>query len=368
MREENIEQVNKHHINSPSCLERRWLCPGSARIEAGLSEEESIYAAEGTRLHEIVATRNLEACETFEEEDICQRCIELVDRLSEGAERVEVEYPLEVCDSNSNIITYGTADVVIIQEDSLIIIDWKFGRGEVTSAEYNIQLGAYALGAMQEFGKSSCTVHIVQPFVGKWNDCYTHMDKEYLQEFYETLIDCTNVPDAPLVAGEKQCKYCKGASQLTCPAMRYEVIKTADMAEQVELDISELTNEQLSDLHKKCKFVANINKAVESRIKEICTTQGRCHDIELKTMQGNREIKDIGKILDATKGNVSVDELLECCTVSVSKLESTFARNYKSVEGGTLKDAKLKFADNLKDVISRKDDKVSLVTSEICNE
>jgi len=46
---------SQHSLISPSNFERRMLCPGSLNAEKDLPEQTSVYAEEGTMLHERTA-------------------------------------------------------------------------------------------------------------------------------------------------------------------------------------------------------------------------------------------------------------------------------------------------------------------------
>lgn len=45
---------------------------------------------------------------------------------------------------------FGTADVVALEKDRLVILDWKFGVGIPVRAEFNDQLQFYAVGVLQQ--------------------------------------------------------------------------------------------------------------------------------------------------------------------------------------------------------------------------
>ena len=47
---------------------------------------------------------------------------------------------------------FGTGDMVIIADNELNIIDLKYGKGVPVSAEENVQLQIYAVGAIEQFG------------------------------------------------------------------------------------------------------------------------------------------------------------------------------------------------------------------------
>jgi hypothetical protein len=62
---------------------------------------------------------------------------------------------------------FGTCDCIIIQDDVLTIIDYKYGQGVPVSAYDNPQLKLYALGALNDYGFAvdvkEVEMHIFQP-------------------------------------------------------------------------------------------------------------------------------------------------------------------------------------------------------------
>lgn len=62
---------------------------------------------------------------------------------------------------------FGTADVLVIGDDKLHVVDFKFGRGVAVEAEGNPQMRLYALGALERYrliyGVDTVCMTIVQP-------------------------------------------------------------------------------------------------------------------------------------------------------------------------------------------------------------
>ncbi|UDQ96854.1 DUF2800 domain-containing protein [Lentisphaerota bacterium WC36G] len=353
-----------HHINSPSSLERRKLCPGSMKIEQALPEPpQSEYAAEGTMLHEAVATNNLELCETDEQYEMARNCLNFVDELATSQDEVYKEVSLELLGSDWEIVTFGTADVVINGADKLIVIDWKFGRNPVQYAKDNIQLATYATMAMQQFKKKECTVFIVQPRCGRWNDFYTFSEPANILANIESIIEKCNDPAAEAVPGESQCKYCRGQYHLSCKAIQNEVeVFIDEELPTIEEKINELSNDDLAKIYAKCKAIANFQKKIEYRIKKECESNQVCGNLILKKSSGGREIKDITALYNAVADVITQGEFLKLCSCSVAKIEKLYA--VKKKEDGTYKTQKdgiAEFNGKVEDLIKFKADRVSIL-------
>ena len=161
---------------------KRWLsCSPSARLEATLPEPKRStkgidFSAEGTLAHTLSEIRlklyfNQITEQEFNEEYKDVKSHNIYQSYTEE-ERSDFEanvdnYVLyvrsQIGESDTPLFEqrvdfsdwvadgFGTADVVILSERSIRIIDLKFGRGIPVSAQDNSQLRLYALGAYSKF-------------------------------------------------------------------------------------------------------------------------------------------------------------------------------------------------------------------------
>lgn len=210
----------QHHPMGPSSLFRREACPASLRLEQGRPEETNEYAEDGTDKHAIVADALKNAGDFFCEEadaEMVRWCIALADELAErypGADRL-IERRVNLMHLG---IGFGTADFgLVIPFDRGVVLDWKFGWGDVASAETNIQGHAYALGLAHEFDLESVEVVLAQPAKRHYS---THiLDAAGMQlakaRILEVEAKCAD-PAAKVRPGD-HCKYCK--ARTVCPAL-----------------------------------------------------------------------------------------------------------------------------------------------------
>lgn len=227
--------MTAHARVGPSSLSRVLRCPGSVRESEGLSNTSSIFAAEGSVLHDIAA-QCLE--DGVEPESFFGRtmrhdgysfvigtqpgetdptCITMaLDWLREQPGEMFVETKVDLDPWMPE--QFGTCDVCIWDADDEIatVFDWKFGMGVMVDVVGNEQLRAYALGALHTIlrprGIEPKIIRIIieQPrgaggarFWEPWE-----ITLEELLDFGETLKGSWLIitsPDAPLCAGKKQC-------------------------------------------------------------------------------------------------------------------------------------------------------------------
>ncbi len=160
----------------------RWLnCPPSAVAAELYPRETSEYAAEGTQAHEVA------------EQVARARVVERLPYPSPSTAYVDVpaemvdhavgyaDYILEQVRSDDAFVLleqrvdvspwvpggFGTCDCVVLQGDTMDVIDYKYGKGVTVDAAGNEQLSLYGLGALNDFGIAydvvTVRLHIYQP-------------------------------------------------------------------------------------------------------------------------------------------------------------------------------------------------------------
>lgn len=162
-----------HALLSPSAS-HRWLhCPAAPRLEEGIQDEGSDYAAEGTLAHAYCAMKlkNFLGLSTDgEKEEIAAlqekygtgEMAEYTDtyativlekynaaRAATPDAQLLVETRLDFSDYVPE--AFGTADAIIIADGTMEVIDFKYGKGVKVSAVENPQMMIYALGAYARF-------------------------------------------------------------------------------------------------------------------------------------------------------------------------------------------------------------------------
>ena len=240
--------MSAHAELSPSSASRWMACPGSVRLNRGLPDTSSSFADEGTDAHELAAmclTQGLPAS-AFEGQTMgrgnvvntemvlaVQDYLDYVRNLvavTGGELLVEQRLPIDHLTGEDD--AHGTSDVVILAEPLLIDVDLKYGRGVPVEADNNPQLQIYSHAAMREFSALGdfTTVQMVihQPRLGavsEWTQSAGDLEA-FALEVKQAAIAAAD-PDAPLVPGDKQCKFCK--ARATCPALAAHVQEIVGM-------------------------------------------------------------------------------------------------------------------------------------------
>lgn len=207
----------------------RWIaCPGSLSLEARtpdfLLDDTSPFADEGTAAHNAAETHLKDG--TNSDDSQIQLYLDTVRDICGVSGRLYIEQRVPV-----NEELFGTSDVVIVDdiEETLTIIDLKWGVGYAVEAIGNVQLKYYALGASKIFGDhfKTVAVMIVQPRAHHEAGpvrSHTFPFSDLIEFERELLIaaERTKDPLAPLKAS-KACKFCK--VKAVCPALRKSLIE-----------------------------------------------------------------------------------------------------------------------------------------------
>ena len=178
---------SEHSRLGPSSAERWIECPASVRATAGIADEGSSFAIEGTAAHAVA-----EACEANGVRG--EHYLGWTVRVRRGDKHTDVECGQEMVDGVNMFLEYvdefpgeslnesrvdypliieggfGTMDRAKIEPDGkrVHVFDLKYGKGVPVDATDNPQLKLYALGMDHTFGWMSeeteqYVVHVVQP-------------------------------------------------------------------------------------------------------------------------------------------------------------------------------------------------------------
>ena len=300
--------MTAHAMLSPSKRSRWALCPGSIREEAKYPDQDGGPAAiDGTHSHTL-----LEHCiknglsdpmdqvgETFTDHegtfkvdaDRAARVRTAIDYIRQQSmnglfeviseEKVDPEHLLGRKDLS------GTVDCQIIGGDVLELIDYKDGMG-VVSAEGNLQLEQYAYGVLAKYKLphnvtypfSTVRMTIIQPKMalrGMPPITSYEVSVRHLMATMGTIIvqaAATDKPDAPLVPGESQCKFCRAKG--SCSALANNVMKevgimfqpvvnqTLDVAQQsADKDPSTMDDTQIAQIMEAAPLMRQLLEGVE---------------------------------------------------------------------------------------------------------
>ena len=253
------KSASSHTVASPSALHRLMRCPGSAVLCKSVPEQSSKYAEEGTLFHAIMehilktklgeqvtnkwvrmyietySTIALEKEAIDEMVDCVQDAVEWFNLNFVNANQIIAETRLPMYYSDRD---YGTADVIVLFDDRLVIVDWKYGKGVDVSPNNNPQLISYAVSALKYLSSQHIDIRkfkeietiIYQPriYTGETVKSYKYTMQELVQQskiikeavdkvyaLYSKSVNSKIVKEN-LSASDEACKFCP--AKMICKA------------------------------------------------------------------------------------------------------------------------------------------------------
>ena len=169
-----------HALLSASSADRWLNCQPSAVAAEAYPQQDTEFTREGTLAHEVAeiyARGELTAPGYEINQEMIDCAIGYRDYIQELTRSDDAIVLLEQRVDFSPWVPdgFGTCDCILIQGDTLTIIDYKYGVGVAVSAVDNPQMKLYALGALNDYGialdVNRVEMHIYQPRINNISDC-----------------------------------------------------------------------------------------------------------------------------------------------------------------------------------------------------
>ena len=239
--------MGKHAKYSPSSGHRYMNCPPALLLEEQFPDEESPYAAEGTAGHKLaehlikkhLKIRSRRPTSDYYSDELLEAVDEYVQYVIEQIEeakhicsdpvfsveqKVDLSFHVKDC--------FGTADMVIVTDKKVHIIDLKLGKGVQVDAENNTQLMIYGLGMLDIAGMlfdiETVELTIVQPRISHFStwDISAEELHQWAEQEFEPKAKMALDGKGEYKAGE-WCRFCKARFQ--CRARAEEYLRLTQM-------------------------------------------------------------------------------------------------------------------------------------------
>lgn len=219
----------KQHALLSASASRRWLnCTPSAVLESHEPDTSSPFAEEGTRAHAL-AEKKLKSwvkskrkthfkADNGEMAEATDRYRDYVIEVFNGEKKKTPDAKLLIeqkLDFSRWVPSgFGTGDAIIIGDDTLHIVDFKYGKGVKVSAVANTQMMLYAAGALDTFRVlydfDKITTHIYQPRIGNISEFTITVSalEKWLDEDVRPKADLASKGEGDPRPGD-WCRFCK---------------------------------------------------------------------------------------------------------------------------------------------------------------
>lgn len=340
-----VEDVRKG-LPSASAFGRLALCPGSFMMEKACPDETSEAASEGTLLHaymeQLLTGEPWEGMPlTPEQVELCERALRLLDGVKE---KILGNYP------NASFSLVSTEERRFLSDwieggeysgqwdalfevncpnaNFMLVLDWKFGRVEVESAEANRQLEALVPLAAQKvvedgIGYSGIYAAIIQPRVAG-PASVTFYDEDAIDQAEQRSLAVAKAamdPDAPRYCSEAACRYCRAK------AVCHEASAMVKQASLIATDRDKwelFSAEEKVQAYRLAKMAKKWAAAVEYRFEQDVAA-GLIPGFEMGAGRTSFTVTDVAGAFSALNAEfpdmVTALTFTGCCKVGITELD-----------------------------------------------
>jgi len=304
---------SKRKASYPASGSKRWLnCSGSVALSRWIQPPpSSIWAKEGTAAHYLAERalasgispdryignhlhvtgqyhkpfiHTVTADMAFAVAVYFQFIRSLENRHKESKRYLEQKISLKHISSKLS----GTADCIIRQPGTLIIADYKHGKGVPVSIENNPQIAFYALGALAKFGRKfkRLEMYIIQPrfwgqdaiqtwivddvkgFWSEWTRTFKRGFERARKPSKLDPIERYNLSD--------ECRWCDGL--IICPAVQSEALM---LAERSVRGMEKLGMHSIAEILRKTPAIEAYIRAIREHAKDVVLNGGKIPKFKL---------------------------------------------------------------------------------------
>ena len=354
--------MGKHALLSASKSSQWLACTPSARYGLQFPSTTSTHAEEGTAAHELSELaasyqlgkiskttydhrlKDLKKGKYYTAEmmehalDYSQYIEEIVETARETCSDTVVELEAKNLDfSEWAPEGFGTGDCIIVSDDLLEIIDFKYGRGVRVDAYNNPQMRLYALGALQRYGAlydiKRVRMTIIQPRINREPSTEELTIEELMtwaEEYVKPRAALAFAGEGDFCPDDNTCKFCP--AEAYCKARADKNLALFDDAP----DLQSLTIEEVGAILEKASDIRAWLKNLEDRVTKTLFEGIPVEGWKLVEGRSNRKFVDEDKVAEAMLSAGYQDALIyERSLITLAAMEKAFG---KKAVGEILKD------------------------------
>lgn len=365
------KEERKHALLSASSAHRWLICTPSVRLEENFPDEGSEYAAEGSLAHAIaeLKVRKYSTVMTNQKYGRDMKKLE-ADPLYQAEMQRHTDYYLDYIkgqamqystiphiatetrlDLNSYVPEgFGTADCIIIGDNTLEVVDFKYGKGVPVSAEDNPQMRLYALGALQRYAMlypvTTVRMTIIQPRIDNSNS--SEMSVNNLLSWGESIKPIAAKAYngvGEYIPGE-HCRFCKAKATCRSRANTYTALQ--DFGGELPPSLSD---EEVGHILRVAGNLKQWVSDVEEYALKTLVAGGEIPGWKIVEGRSNRVINDVDACFKRLiAGGIQEEMLYERKPITLTAIEKMVGKQYVN--------------DNLSDFIEKPQGKPTLAVAE----
>lgn len=308
-----------HSVLGASAADRWMNCTPSAQLTAGMEDETTTFAAEGTAAHALCEWKVRKALKmragrrptsdywTDEMEEFTDDYRDFIMDLV-GQAKLTCKDPVTLIEQHLDFSCYvpdgfGTGDFLLVADKELNVVDFKYGRGVAVYADHNPQMMLYALGALNLFDClydiEQVTMTIFQPrlsSISTWTISAKELYK-WAEEVLKPKAELAAKGEGEFISGS-WCRFCKARN--TCRARAESFLELAKMEFQPP---ALLSDEEVAEVMEKADELSKWASDVMAYAQAEAIENGK-HWNGYKLVEGRstRRFIDEKKVEEAAKG------------------------------------------------------------------
>lgn len=307
-----------HSVLGASAADRWMNCTPSAQLTAGMEDETTTFAAEGTAAHALCEWKVRKALKmragrrptsdywTDEMEEFTDDYRDFIMDLV-GQAKQHCKDPVTLIEQHLDFSCYvpdgfGTGDFLLVADKELNVVDFKYGRGVAVYADHNPQMMLYALGALNLFDClydiEQVTMTIFQPrlsSISTWTITAAEL-YQWAEEVLKPKAELAAKGEGEFVSGS-WCRFCKARN--TCRARAESFLELAKMEFQPPVLLSD---EEVAEVMEKADELSKWANDVMAYVQAEAIENGK-HWNGYKLVEGRsvRKFSDEAKVEAAAK-------------------------------------------------------------------
>ena len=340
---------NKHALLGASSS-HRWLnCTPSAVLEREFEDRESEAAAEGTAAHALCEHKLRKALKMRSRKPTSQYDSDEMDMYTDGYVEFVLEKIAEAKQHSKDPVVlieqkldfscfvpdgFGTGDCLIVADNLIHIIDFKYGQGVLVDAENNPQMMLYALGAIKMYDHlyeiKDVSMSIYQPRrenISTWTITYDEL-MAWAENFLIPRAALAYKGEGEYIPGS-HCTFCKAA--VKCRARADAKLKLAEYEFKLP---PLLTDTEIEDILLRLDDLTKWANEIQAYAQAVAINHGKkWNGFKLVESRSNRKYTDEEAVAQAAAA-AGYKDIYKKSLISVTEMEKLMGKTtFKEVLG-----------------------------------